>query len=54
MSGYKEMPIVLPTDVTTAEYDGLDGESRTATGTAEEITRALERAGYRVVLGGEP
>lgn len=42
------MPIILPADITAADYDGLDGEPRTATGGVEEIARELQSAGYLI------
>lgn len=45
---HPDMTIVLPADITRAQYDGADDEEREIEGTPVEIAAVLRAAGYRV------
>jgi hypothetical protein len=44
------MPVTIPTDVPHVDFADQDRERCTATGTIDEITRTLRRAGYTVQI----
>lgn len=44
------MAILLPSDITHAQYDGADGEKRECEGTPKDIAAVLRSTGYLVQL----